>query len=204
MLRRTGLVAFVTVCLCFGGESVAASYKLKPGQTLADVAADIYGSSAYDQLIAKHNKIVAPKSVATGTEVKVPELKEMLFKEGIAKRLKSKVTSVTDARYTYMRHREAIIRALRDPSPQARLNEKVRGELRDAATSLEKGAKALAKEGKHADSPTRMKGRLLEAAGILRAFSKGKGTTESEEKLHKLFAQAFVRAIMWARGEDGE
>ena len=194
------------VALADDKELVETIYTLKRGERLADVARQFYGSPVYDLVIAKHNHIKDKESVAVGTKVRVPDLGDVLVAEGIKTEFMDDVNALVKARYRYMKvHDEigqviaagAARKAVKVPAP-------VKIELETAASAIETAAKSLAKRGNYTESPSRLKNRLLEAAADLRTIAKGSGDAKLDAKVHVLFAQAWVRAIGWVRGEDGE
>lgn len=179
---------------------------LKGSETLADVARDFYGSPHYALLIVKHNKLADAKAVAAGGAVKLADLGDVLVANGVKKDLMDDYNAIVSARYEYMKVRGELqkVLAATPKGQKAKVPSNVAKELVAVAGVFESSAKSLAKKGKYGDSPTRLKNRLVEAATNMRKLAKGTNKPELDDKIHLLVAQAWVRAIMWAKNEDGD
>jgi hypothetical protein len=177
----------------------APTHVMQSGETLGSVASAVYGSPHYRLAIEKLNKLAPGSEPPAGAAVLVPDLKRMLFAEGFPKELADEVSRLATARYQYMRVRNELVRSLE--FPDAKLPTHAVKELRAAADEIEAVGAALAKKGKYAESPLRMKQRLQECAKALRRLAGGTRDKKVEDSVHLLLAQTWVRGIMWARGE---
>ncbi len=173
---------------------------------MASVAEAFYGNRHYELVLAKLNKLKDGAPVPAGTQVRTPDLKEMLLTEGLPKSLAPQLARVAKARYGFVKIHEDLERALHPGNSDAKVHMPyalAKGLKRDAA-ALEAAAKELAKRGNFSNSATRMRQRLDAAALLMRQMAAGSGAADAEDQVHLLFAQAFVRGLMWARNEDGD
>lgn len=198
--------ALAAVFLAFAPVAAARTHKLKAGETVESIADNVYGSPQYALAVLKHNKIADAKAVKAGQTLKIPDLKEMVYEAGVTKLYDSELEDVMKARYAYMKVRHDLVKAMQlaGSARKMKVPEKIRAELKDAAKKLSEAGDSLAKKGKFADSPSRLKQRLQECARNLEKLAGGSTDKKLEESIHRLLAQAFVRAIMWGRNEDGE
>lgn len=203
----------ISYALCLGGpalakekEFVETSRTYKQGETLAAIAGDFYGNPHYELVIAKHNNIKDKKAIPNGTALKVGDLADVLVAEGIKGEMMDDINAIVKARYTYMKMAGELLKSLAAAGKVkiAKIPVLVRDNLNVAAEAIEAAGKSLAKKGKYGDSPTRLKNRLLEAAANMRKLAKGTNDAKLDDGVHLLFAQAWVRAIMWTRNEDGD
>lgn len=196
---------FCVFWLAFSAPARAAEtpYVVKAGETLQSIAEARYGHRHYGLLLAKLNKIDGGVLKA-GALLKLPELQDMLFKEGLTLAVAPQIVQVLTVRYEFMRMRGDITRALEPKNSKAKVQvpAAVRTPLLAEAAKLEKAARDLARAGGYKESPTRMKQRLEASAKILRELARGAYRGDAESAFHLLYSQAFVRGLMWARKED--
>lgn len=201
------------IALCMAAPAIAADKELvepvrtyKQGESVADIARSFYGNAHYELVIIKHNRIKDKNAIADGTPLKVGELANVLVAEGIKPEMIDEVNAVVRARYAYMTASGELMNALSASrkAKRATIPVRLREQVNNAAQAIETAAKALAKKGQYGDSATRFKNRLLEAAGLMRQLAKGRNDPKLDDRVHRLFAQAWVRAIMWTRNDDGD
>ncbi len=199
-------VLFVACIYCFFTSAVAAqTYVVKPGETLQKIAEEFYGSTSYDRLIVKHNDLASTKQVAEGTTLQMPDLKELLFKEGLDPGVQDEIRKILAARYTYMTHRNELLRAI---MPTKNLSKvvvplKIKEELLKAAKDLESAAKSIVQKGNYYDAPVRMRRELIATASNMKKMAQGRYKKSYDESIHKNLATMFFHGIVWARDEEG-
>lgn len=208
MLARLALLITVTLSMpaASAKDLVEPERVYKQGEALADIARDFYGSPHYELVILKHNNLKDKRAIPNGTALKVPDLADLLVAEGIRPEMMDDVNAIVKARYTFVKLENEVLKvhAAAGKAKTVTLPVRLRDDLTSAAGTIETAAKSLAKKGKYGDSPTRFKNRLLEAAASLRRLAKGANDAKIDDGVHLLFAQAWVRAIMWVRNEDGD
>ena len=200
-----GARVFVVVAVMGAGGGAtrawSTTYQYKSGQSLAEVATNFYGSPYYELVIARLNHLADSRAVPAGAQLRVPELKVMLFEENLPKNLEPEIEDIVKARYAYMRVRNDLLKAMESVQIGPRLPIAVKTALSDAADALEQAGKSLDKLGAHAETPVRMRQRLTLCAKNLRRLAAGERDKKLEDSIHLLLAQTFVRGIMWARKE---
>ena len=189
----------------FSIAGTAQTYIVKPGDTLQKIAEDFYGSPSYDRLIVKHNGLATTKQVAEGTSLQMPDLSEVLFKEGLDTGVQEDIRKILAARYTYMTHRNELLRAI---VPTKNLNKvvvplKIKDDLTKAAKDIEAAAKNIAKKGNYYEAPVRMRRELLATAANMKKMAQGRYKKSYDESIHKNLATMFFHGIAWARDEEG-
>ncbi len=186
--------------------ALAGPRKFKAGESLEQLAEDHYGDKHYSLVLVKLNKIKDDKKVAPGTEIRMPDLKEMLLNEGFPKALEPELEQVMKARYSYIKVHSELEKALHPENGTGKIQIPmlVQTELKGAADALDKAGKSLNKGGNFSESSTRMRQRLQKCAENFRKLAKGSQEKGLEASVHLLFAQAFVRGLMWALNEDGD
>lgn len=188
--------------------AAAQTYVVKPGDSLQKIAIEFYGHQSYDKLIAKHNNLGSTKAPIEGKSILVPELNELLIREGMDQDVQFDVNQILKARYTYMVHRSELLKAL-PPAHQgiAKTNGvvplKIKTDLLNAARDIDLAAKNIAQKGNFLDAPVRMRRELQTIAANLRKMAAGKYKKEYDESVHKNLANMFLYGITWARDEDG-
>jgi len=201
----TRLILVICAFYLFTTAGLAQTYVVKPGETLQKIAEVFYGSSSYDRLIIKHNGLSSSKQVAAGTTLQMPELNELLFKEGLDPGVQEEIRTILAARYTYMVHRNELLRAIMPTKNQSKVVVplKIKADLLKAAKDIEVAAKSIAQKGNFYDAPVRMRRELLSAAANLRKMAQGKYKKTYDESIHKNLATMFFHGIVWARDEEG-
>lgn len=191
--------------ILISGTAFGQTYNAKPGDTLQKVAAEFYGSEYYDRMIVKHNGLGSTKDSIEGKSLQMPELSELLFKEGLDRTVQSEIDLILKARYTYMVHRNDLLRAIMPAKNKSAIVVplKIRDALLEASKELETAAKALAVKGNFYESPVRMRRELLAAARNLKKMARGKYKMEYDDSIHKKLSTAFFFGIAWARDEEG-
>lgn len=194
---------FVTVLIA--DTAVGQTYNVRPGDTLQKVAAEFYGSEYYDRMIVKHNGLGSTKDPIEGKSLQMPELGELLFKEGLDRNLQSEIDLILKARYTYMVHRNDLLRAIMPAKNKAAVVVPliISTALKEAAKELETAAKGLATKGNFYEAPVRMRRELLIAARNLKKMARGKYKMEYDDSIHKKLSSAFFFGLAWARDEEG-
>lgn len=183
----------------------AASYKMLTGDSVATVAQAFYGAKAYSLTVAKFNRLSAGENPAEGSLLRVPDLKTMVFREGLSRELEDEVDQLLAARYEYMKIenelRKSLVRAT--PDGQATIPAAIQKKLEEIARDFERAGAIMAKKGAYAESAVRVRQRLDEAARNLRTLATGSGDEKLADSIHRLLAQTWVRLLSWARREDG-
>lgn len=206
MNKVSAIRIFIVGWFCFfsivGG---AQTYVVKQGDTLQKIAEDFYGSPAYDRLIVKHNDLPPRKQVTAGTSLQLPNLNEVLFKEGLNSTVQEDIRKILAARYTYMTHRSELLKAI---MPSKNRNEivvplKIKDDLIKAAKEVEAAAKNIAQKGNYYEAPVRMRRELIATAKNMKKMARGQYKKSYDESIHKNLATMFFHGIAWARDEEG-
>ena len=198
--------ALISSWFCFFSfAATAQTYVVKSGDTLQKIAEDFYGSPSYDRLIVKHNDLPSTKQVAEGTSLQMPDLGEVLFKEGLDPGVQDDIRKILAARYTYMTHRNELLRAI---MPTKNLNKivvplKIKDDLMKAAKDIEVAAKSIAQKGNYFEAPVRMRRELLATAVNMKKMAQGRYKKSYDDSIHKNLATMFFHGIAWARDEEG-
>jgi hypothetical protein len=184
-----------------GGQT----YVVKSGDTLQKIAAEFYGSETYDSMIVKHNNLPSTKAPIDGKSLMVPELNELLFREGLNRNVQSDIDLILKARYTYMVHRNELLKAITPGNSKGKIVVPlaIRNDLMEAAKNIETAAKNIAQKGNWFDAPVRMRRDLMTVAANIRKMARGKYKKDYDESVHKKLSSAFYFGIVWARDEDG-
>jgi LysM repeat protein len=187
----------------------AQTHVVRSGETLGAIAEQRYGNRHYSWFIAKLNRLEDTKSIQAGQTLRVPELDKALYAEGLTREVQGELDQVMKSRYAYMKHRDDLLKAIDPGNSKGKIKVQVvvKEELGAAADALDAAAKELGRKGNRGDSPSRMQHRLEECAKNIRTLLSGKAgakTGKLDDSIHLLIAQAFVRGIKWARGEDGD
>lgn len=195
----------IVALLSWSPLGAAQTYVGKSGDTVQKIAAEFYGSEAYDRMIVKHNGLPSAKSPVDGKSLQVPDLNELLFREGLDRSVQSDIDLILKARYTYMVHRNELLKAITPGNSKGRivvpLN--IRNDLMEAAKNIEIAAKNIAQKGNWFDAPVRMRRELLTVAANLKKMANGKYKKEYDQSVHKKISSAFYFGIVWARDEEG-
>jgi LysM repeat protein len=204
--RVSIIQTLLVVCFCFYSlAGPAQTYVVKSGDTLQKIAEDFYGSPSYDRLIVKHNGLATTKQVAEGTSLQLPDLNQVLFKEGLDPDLQDEIRKILASRYTYMTHRNELLRAI---MPTKNINKivvpiKIKDDLLKAANDIEVAAKSIAQKGNYYEAPVRMRRELLATAANMKKMAQGRYKKSYDESIHKNLATMFFHGIVWARDEEG-
>lgn len=204
-IRVKQILLVISLFCLFSSAAAAQTYVVKPDETLQKIAEVFYGSASYDRLIVKHNDLATTKQIAEGTTLQMPDLSELLFKEGLDPGVQAEITKILSARYTYMTHRNELLRAI---VPTKNLSKvvvplKIRDDLMKAAKDLESAAKGIAQKGNYYDAPVRMRRELQTAASNMKKMARGRYKKSYDESIHKNLATMFFHGIVWARDEEG-
>lgn len=195
--------------LCTGillsANALGQTYNVRPGENLQKIAAEFYGSEYYDRMIVKHNGLASTQDSVEGKSLRMPELGELLFREGLDRSVQSEIDLIMKARYTYMIHRNDLLRAIMPSNNKSGVVVplKIRDALLEASKQLETAARGLAAKGNFYESPVRMRRELLTAARNLKKMARGKYKMEYDDSIHKKISTAFFFGIAWARDEEG-
>lgn len=183
----------------------AVSYQVQAGDSLTTVAQSFYGSASYALTIAKYNRLAPGSAPAEGSLVRVPDLKTMIFREGLSREVEDEVDQLLAARYEYMKIENELRKSLARATPdgQVTIPATVQKKLHEVAREFERAGQSLAKKGAYAESSVRVRQRLDEAARHLRTLATGAGDEKLANSIHRLLAQVWVRLLSWARLEDG-
>lgn len=183
----------------------AQTYVVRSGDTLQKIAAEFYGSEHFDKVIVKINKLSSTKEAVDGKSIQVPDLKELLFKEGLNRNAQTEIDLLLKARYTYMTHRNDLLKAVNPGNSKGKINVPViiRNDLLEAAKEIETAAAGLAKKGNFFENPIRMRRELLAISANIKKMARGKYKKDYDESVHKKLALTFFHGIAWARDEEG-
>ena len=184
-------------------SATAFGYVVQPGDTLSSLGESQYGHVHYAVFLQKLNRLDG-NDLKAGASIKIPDLKEVLVKEGVPAAAESSIEQILAVRYEVMRLKGDITRALTPGNSKApvKVGAILRAALLKEAAKLERAGKELARLGGFQDSPTRMRQRLDLCAKVLKDLAAGKQVVDPYGEMHLLFAQTFVRGLMWGRKED--
>lgn len=179
------------------------SYTLSEGNTLEKIANLRYDHRYYYRIIKLSNHIEDETNIKVGTQLRLPNLIDLLSEEGFTKAAPSESEFILCSRAKYGKVKDQLWELRRDvKSDKVMVPEDIRLSLLEASSDLEEaidGLKAI-KPG-ITQAPKSMIGQLEQNAGSLRELAEGAndGYSYDLDVVEQRYALALSYGIIWAR-----
>jgi hypothetical protein len=184
-------------------ELDAHSYTLSEGDNLERVATLRYDHRYYDRIIKLSNHIEDENKVKAGTQLRLPNLIDILTESGFTKVAPSESELILCSRAKYGRVKDPLW-ALRQKANRDRVivPKDIRLALLEAASDLEEAIGALrANKTGVTQAPRSMIGQMEQNAGSLRELADGAndGYGYALDMVEQRYALALSYGVIWAR-----
>jgi hypothetical protein len=179
----------------------ASSYRLKKGDTLDEIATLRYGHRYYSNLIARYNHIENQDRVKEGVALKLPDLSDILAKEGFTKVARTETEMILCSRAKY----DKVVNQLHEISRGSGARvvpEDIKLTLLESADDLDQAVAGLkANKPGVTRTPKSLIGKLGVNAASMRDMAAGvfDGYGYDIDIVQQNYALALAYAIIWSR-----
>ena len=177
-------------------------YKLRNGDTLANVARLRYGHQNYYRVIKLYNHLADEGQIAADYALRLPEMSVILAEEGLNKVAAQEVALILCSRAKYDRVVKQLWALRTESAGNYQIPEEIRRELLEAADDLEHATESLKQTRPGITGiPNRLIGQLEQNMIGMRDLAEGKrdGYGYDIDMVQQRYALALAYAIIWAR-----
>ena len=178
-------------------------YKLRDGQTLAEVARLRYGHQNYYSVIKLYNHIADERQMAANFGLRLPDMSVIVADEGLVRVVPQEIGLILCSRAKYDKVVDQLW-ALRSQSPNNHLlPEGIQQELLEAADDLQQAIESLkvTRTGMNG-VPVHTIGQLQECLTLIKLLAAGELSDPNGyniDMVQQRYALALTYAILWAR-----